>query len=229
MRLYHFIRERFGLEAIRDSRLKIARLNDLNDPFEFLGLKMTPDIRPALKSLKNEMADRYGLICMSKTWQHPLLWGHYADSHRGLCLGFDVPDDGTFAVVHYRPDRPTLAEFGRQRVQDIDESDMIKMLYTKFDAWRYEEEFRCFTRLEEKDPVSGYYFADFGDKMMLREVIVGERCNITFDHLQEVLGERHPTALTYRGRAGFMQFQVVQNRSGRVWPQAHPQLIHRSS
>jgi hypothetical protein len=39
MRLYHFIRERFGLEAIRDSRLKISRINELNDPFEFLGSK----------------------------------------------------------------------------------------------------------------------------------------------------------------------------------------------
>lgn len=35
LRLYYFTTERYALEAIRDQRLKIARLNELNDPFEF--------------------------------------------------------------------------------------------------------------------------------------------------------------------------------------------------
>lgn len=37
MRLYHFTSQKFGLLALKDRRLKIARINELNDPFEFLG------------------------------------------------------------------------------------------------------------------------------------------------------------------------------------------------
>ena len=38
MRLYHFLNAEYGLLNIRHRRLKIARINELNDPFEFLGV-----------------------------------------------------------------------------------------------------------------------------------------------------------------------------------------------
>ena len=91
MRLHYFTTERFGLEAIRDRRLKVARLDELNDPFEFLGLKLNQNDRKKLSKWKNNLGNQIGLICMSEVWDHPLLWGHYANKHQGLCLGFDVP------------------------------------------------------------------------------------------------------------------------------------------
>lgn len=36
------------------------------------------------------MSEKYGLLCFCETWQSPLLWNHYADRHKGICLGFDV-------------------------------------------------------------------------------------------------------------------------------------------
>lgn len=35
MIVYHFISSEFALKALRDRRLKISRINELNDPFEF--------------------------------------------------------------------------------------------------------------------------------------------------------------------------------------------------
>lgn len=35
MVVYHFTTSEFALKALRDRRLKIARINELNDPFEF--------------------------------------------------------------------------------------------------------------------------------------------------------------------------------------------------
>ena len=34
MIVYHFISSEFALKALRDRRLKISRINELNDPFE---------------------------------------------------------------------------------------------------------------------------------------------------------------------------------------------------
>ncbi len=25
-------------------------------------------------------------------WSNPVIWAHYGDKHRGLCLGFEVPE-----------------------------------------------------------------------------------------------------------------------------------------
>ena len=41
MRVYHFINKQYGLEAVREKRLKVSRINNLNDPFEFMGADLS--------------------------------------------------------------------------------------------------------------------------------------------------------------------------------------------
>lgn len=217
MRLYHFTSQQFGLEAIRDSRLKIARINELNDPFEFLGLHLNRDGRRKLKKWKDRMAENYGMICMSKDWQHPLLWGHYADGHRGLCLGFDVVEDGTFTKVNYSGERLKLSDIHRDNVEELDEDDMRKLLFTKFEAWRYESEYRTFTTLSEKDPVSSLYFVPFSENLKLAQVIVGERSSVSRGQLAAVLGKECSAVTSFKARAGFKTFKVFENKLQKAW------------
>lgn len=216
MRLYYFTPERFGLEAIRDSRLKLARIDDLNDPFEFLGLDLDRDDRRELLKLKRQIGGQNGLICMSRFWRHPLLWGHYAEKHRGLCLGFDVSKEKC-KKVKYRAERPTLSELGYETLGDLDEAGMLDLLYTKFDGWEYESEYRLFCRLEHRDPVSDFYFSSFSEELKLAQVIVGERSSVTRDRLADVLGDRASTVTSFKARAGFKRFEVVRNKSKKAW------------
>jgi len=39
--------------------------------------------------LKKTIKEEYGIACFSKTPKSILMWSHYADSHKGLCLIFD--------------------------------------------------------------------------------------------------------------------------------------------
>src|SRR5574340_35150 len=94
MRIYYFTKANHGLAAIRDRRLKVARIHELNDPFEFLGVELSdPEFRKVLTETKRQLSTGHGLLCFSKSWRHPMLWAHYADKHGGVCLGFDVNDD----------------------------------------------------------------------------------------------------------------------------------------
>ncbi len=93
MRLYHFINKHYGLKDLREKRLKIARIMELNDPFEFLGVGLSDSkLRKAMETIKQDIANECGLLCFSKSWGNPVQWSHYADGHQGLCLGFDVLD-----------------------------------------------------------------------------------------------------------------------------------------
>ncbi len=93
MRLYHFINAKYGLEDLRDKRLKIARIMELNDPFEFMGADLSNrELREALEATKSYLYVKFGLLCFSESWNNPVQWSHYADRHQGLCLGFDIPD-----------------------------------------------------------------------------------------------------------------------------------------
>lgn len=33
---------------------------------------------------------KYGVFCASSDCNNELLWAHYADSHKGICIGFDA-------------------------------------------------------------------------------------------------------------------------------------------
>lgn len=217
MILYHFTTERFGLEAIKNSRLKIARIQELNDSFEFLGLALGRDDRLRFKRFKAEMDKKYGLICMSAGWKNPLLWSHYAEKHKGLCLGFDVADNDSFMRVTYRDERPTLQDFGCKDLHYLNEQHMRQLLSMKFSAWSYETEYRAFCDLEEIDPASGHYFIDFSESLKLAQVIVGHRSGMTRSQLASALGGRAGVVDTFKARPGFQRFEVVENQRAGAW------------
>src|SRR4029077_1056950 len=100
-RVYHFLSAGHALEHIEKKRIKISEIDQLNDPFELWCVSQDDhQVRAALREYKKEMSKRFGLICFCEDWYNTLLWSHYADKHRGMCLGFDVDDRG-LRVVKY--------------------------------------------------------------------------------------------------------------------------------
>ena len=92
MRAYKFLDAKFGLKSLRERRLKQSRIHELNDPFELTPYDLTePTLRWAFLAMREELGREHGLICFSGSWSDPVLWAHYSDKHRGLCLGFEVP------------------------------------------------------------------------------------------------------------------------------------------
>ena len=85
---------------------------------------------PAVK----RMAASLGLLCFSKSWRNPVLWSHYADEHKGICLGLDVPES-CLHEVKYVPERLQF----EQLVPD--EGQLQHLLRTKFKDWRHEAEY----------------------------------------------------------------------------------------
>src|SRR6185369_16167015 len=101
MVVYHLTRAEHALSAIALRRLKISRFRDLNDPFELIGADLRDkDDRKQFRALQIALQEKYGVLCFSRSWSHPLLWSHYADKHRGICLGFDIPDDDLENVIY---------------------------------------------------------------------------------------------------------------------------------
>ena len=93
MRVYHFTKADYAQKNLRNRRLKIAEFHDLNDPFELLGAELTKSThRQIFSGWKETIEKKWGVLCFSRSWHNPVLWSHYSDKHRGICLGFDVAD-----------------------------------------------------------------------------------------------------------------------------------------
>ncbi|MNN73255.1 hypothetical protein D3C81_1893570 [compost metagenome] len=84
---------------------------------------------------------------------------------------------------------------------------------SKYEDWRYEKEVRMFIGLDEaeRDP-DGLYFYDFGAHLILKEVIIGPRCDISIQTVLAGLEKMASTAKVVKARLGFRTFRVVTDR-----------------
>lgn len=212
MRVYHLSEAPYALSNIALRRIKISRFSDLNDPFELLGADLRDKgHRRVFRETKEELHRSKGLLCFSGSWENPVLWSHYADKHRGVCLGFDVPDQLLTPVIY--TDKPM--KIARDRASNrpkLSEEFMNGLLRTKFADWKYEDELRLFVQLDHKTAESGLYFYPFSQDFSLQEVILGPRCDLPIKKLRELVAGFDPKIHVIKARVAFTKFKVVENR-----------------
>ena len=148
---------------------------------------------------------------MAKHWESPLMWAHYADSHSGVCLDFDVLD-GAAMQMNYEPDRKQhLLDLAQPR-WGLKREHLEQLLTTKYAQWAYEEEWRLILGLEDKDPENGEYYLNFGEQLALREIIVGARCKSSVDSFKKLLGQVEQSVTIIKARPAFEDFKIVRQQ-----------------
>jgi hypothetical protein len=207
VRVYHFLPASFALDDIGKRRIKISEIDQLNDPFELWCVyQKDKQLRITLRGFKKEMSAHYGMLCFSRHWHNPVLWSHYADKHRGICLGFEI-DEQALQAISYLAERPTL------RIPPNLE-DAKQLLFSKYRGWKYEEEWRGWIRIDERDAATGFYFYPFDGIVQLSEVIAGPLCNIPRTRIDEALKDYTDKISVIKARLAFKTFRVVKNRKG---------------
>ena len=213
MRVYHYLKAEHGLDDIARKRLKISRLSDLNDPFELLSTEMrNREWRKLFNELKNDISEKFGVLCFSRNWHNPLLWSHYADKHKGMCLGFDVPRSYLMEMT-YSGRRLLMSIENEMKKFKLDEEFMKKMLSTKYKDWKYEDEVRLFLNLEEQDLETSHYFKEFSEEIALKQIILGQRCEFTKTEVEKRLSSYGKDVQVIPARLAFGSFRVVRDKS----------------
>lgn len=84
-----------------------------------------------------------GVYCTSAKNDSLLMWSHYGESHAGLCFEFSTTNNDFFShakEIHYDSTYPVVKLF-------FEKEDQSKKVYlTKSDHWKYEEEWRLFSK-----------------------------------------------------------------------------------
>ena len=216
MRVYHFVNSTFAISNISFRRLKISKFDQLNDPFELLAADLiNPKHRIAFSKFKKILNLTKGMICFSATWNNPLLWGHYADRHQGIALGFDVPDEFLSPVL-YTTQRPQV--IFNKLLGKINNGSVVvdRIIRSKYKDWEYEKEHRMFVDLNSHPQEGGLNFVDFASNLVLREVIVGLNCQLPLQQIKKLLsGDLEKVSLKKAGLA-LRSFKVIEDRSVRL-------------
>ena len=108
-------------------------------------------VRMLARDIKAELDDEFsrrGVLSLSATWSSALMWSHYADEHRGICVEYNTTDQEhpNLGPVSYRAPRAVKAsDLVRWKGRD-DQAAKARVIQTYFYAksaeWKYEKEWR---------------------------------------------------------------------------------------
>lgn len=209
-RVYYMTSAQHALSNLEHRRLKVAEFADMNDPFECLAVEMSnKQLRRGFTAVRDHMVKNRGAICFSRGYRNPVLWSHYADKHRGACLGFDVSTHLLGPISYDAKRLPDVLETLMGGDRDAKEEAVRRVLTTKYDDWRYEDEMRLFSSLNDRDAKTGLCFVDFSADLRLAEVLLGQRFNGSLERFRQVLAKGFPGVRAKQMRLAFRSFAVV--------------------
>ena len=212
MKIYHFLKAEYGLQAIQNQRLKVSFLDNLNDPFELYATKLTDKrLRNKFYSLADFIIDTFGMLCFSRQWRSPLLWSHYADRHKGVALVFEVTD-ARIKKIKYQQKRieidDSMSWFWLMEIEKLQN----KLLTTKYSQWSYEDEARIFLSSNEIYKDGGLSFYNFSNDVKLTGIVLGPLCDLNETKIKRVLPSDSNIKLT-KSRLAFQTYDVVSNKN----------------
>jgi hypothetical protein len=208
MRAYYLCGVQHAISNIALRRLKVSRYSDLNDPFEVASVAAKdPKGRDGLKVGKAIMDERFGCLCFSKSWSDPLLWAHYAEKHYGLALGFDIDDD-LLETIHYIKDRLPLEIGSKDAKPTVNLEVAGDWMSMKFAGWQYEDEVRASIPLDPSKIQGGLYFTEFSEGLILKEAILGVRCELPIGKVRDLVSTFQPTVSVVKARLANDAFRI---------------------
>lgn len=175
MATYYKYYENFVKELLLEPTIKLSSPLKLNDPFEKTistqiinqfkkqtnGVKRTPDLQKECESYLKAC----GIVSLTETHRNLLMWAHYGNDHKGVCIGYD--DDflsslNNREIPNSRPFKYKPVKVNYDRIRFDEHTDqfnsedhntllneiLVKTLTTKSDDWIYEKEHRCIVPME---------------------------------------------------------------------------------
>lgn len=144
------------------------------------------------ENINSEM-QTLGVLSLARHFNCPLMWSHYADDHKGICIEYDITKsvNGPPIAVNYDSPRgicvSDLIDWKLSKSSKAKEKIEGIYFYAKAPQWEYEEEWRYTNNTQGVSPshlaISGVYFGmrcDSSVTTSLVKLFDGDERGITF-------------------------------------------------
>jgi len=170
-----------ALAMLASDKVYLSRLDAFNDPYEFLsGNSEAPPLVDRQNRLTIEKAPgnpnsggaSLRVCALSEEYRDLLMWGHYGDRHRGICIRFAFGKDPQICkMLHPVKYLPTIP--GSDKVTRT--TDWIRRnILSKSDKWSYEREWRIIGNAPREEAGTAELFASYKPEA-LSGIIFGVR------------------------------------------------------
>lgn len=131
-------------------------------------------LKDAIQKYANGIASSLGVSCFSQKENNLLMWSHYADKHKGLCLKFDMYKDHDLFTIPVKVDYPrNYPQFDYFSLRKSEYGLPQFFVGTKSNDWAYENEIRI---VKPKSQFENNRGKILFKKDSLVEVIFGYKC-----------------------------------------------------
>lgn len=177
------------IKSILNEQLWLSHTNSFNDPVD-----------PSIKQFKkykedyNYLLDSIKVGCLTTKKDNTLMWSHYADKHRGICIEYDIgkiyeKDNLIINKVNYNMPIITNKSIADNEILEIDNINrLIELFSLKSNEWKYEKEYRIlyYDKERKKDgilidcPIKSICFGtetSEDDKKLIRKIIKNKKGN----------------------------------------------------
>lgn len=168
------------------------------------------------KEVVEIVSREFGILCLSKRWNHHLMWGHYSEGHSGFCIGYQIPAEipGVYRVeVQYTPERYAIRDSDVMRGR-FSRKDVEGIIRTKSEEWAYEREVRYVLNttipgIAANDDNSQFYVRHAPSAVA--EVIAGIRCKPDgINRITSICKDLYPQAAIYQASQSEHTFEIIR-------------------
>lgn len=144
-------KEDFLNQINETEKSKNNSIDNISRFFLFIKQRLQTSVINDLHQIRKESLSKIGVSCFSKNKSNLLMWSHYADSHRGMCLEFDskaIPFSKSLEVTY----KSTIPKINMDSLlnEEFDIEFIKNLLSFKSIDWKHEEELRIFHQESNK-------------------------------------------------------------------------------
>lgn len=176
---------KYFVDIIIKERLYAANYKELNDPMEGQYLYSNTPTSNRFSEIITNLKQQIRIVSLSREENHPLMWAHYANGHRGVAIGVEVDENVNFVKkINYTSSFLKLEDF--EGLPDIEVARTI--LSNKINVWSYEQEERILVE-------DNSFFA----RVKVCEVIAGRNMsNQDYSLMKELVNRLNPNIAVRR-------------------------------
>jgi len=167
-------KEKYISDSVRNNLQYLNSMNlSVDDATELLRNRLEDTLNYQVRSevIQSEIDDKYvGIACVSEKWNSILMWSHYADNHKGYCIGLDEKSlrfgqlFGKLSRVKYSDNYPEINPLNKTK-----KSYELKYFYKCLD-WEYEKEIRMMNLYVDNNKTNRIITLE---NKYIKEVIIG--------------------------------------------------------
>ncbi len=164
--------------------------------FEELKEEFTNEIIQKVKDARNNAL----ISCFSKRYDSILMWSHYGDKHKGICIEFDRPEKDFIDVKYSKKrckfdledtTRRVLGYMLSNEEVDVNDKGLIRCISEPFIVksldWQYEEEVRCILSPNSEGVIVGDELSLYTMPTRITKIYIGCKVDTKSNEYEELL------------------------------------------